>query len=875
MKKFLFLLITSASVLFSGCGDSFYQAQNYFTGPVDGVGIKKTTSIVEGSSEQLFPVVTPSKTSNKEVVWSSSDSAVASVDSTGVVSGITPGSTIITVTTADGGFTDTCDVTVTVKPVSVTGVTINKGTSWILTGGTEQLSAEISPVNATNQNLTWASEDAAIVYVDASGLVTARTAGSTTITVTANDGNFKANCLFTVSDSPVPITGIAQNKQVTVIERGRSERLYTSITPLNATNQNIKWSSSNTGIATVNVFGTVTGVSEGTARITAESIDGGFTAYCDCVIVAESVSVSGVSIVETSVVIAAGFSEQLTALIAPSNASNQNVTWSSSNSSIASVDSSGKVTGIAEGSAVITVTTSDGSKQASCNCLISSIITEVESVSLNKTSTTIEKDRAEQLFASVAPDLASDKSVIWTSSNSSIAAVNGSGVVTGKGLGSATITVTSVNGSKTDACLCTVATEAVIVQSITIPETLTLYAETSSPLPVTFTPSGATNQNVTWASSNSSIASVNSSGVVTSGATAGTAIITATSVDGSKMDSCLVTVKIPLVSINLVPSTSTITSISGTSTITVVYNPAGASDQGVTYKSLNPGIASVNASGVVTAISPGTATITAVSNVGNKSAECMITVKGYTLKYNANGGVGDVPPSAQYGLGVEVLLPGNTGSLVKPGLVFAGWGVASNSGVITTYTMIDANTTLYAQWEYELRSTGPGGGLIFYDKGYYSDGWRYMEAAPEDLGSKMTWASTYLNTGYDPGGGPRSTANVGDGYSNTNNVIALYAAESKTATAAEACRNYSNNIYSDWFLPSQGELQLMHVNLYQQGVGSFKTGGSNYYWSSTQKQNAYWYQYSMNWDFTYNQSFGMANCDSQYNSNWVRPVRRF
>lgn len=171
---------------------------------------------------------------------------------------------------------------------------------------------------------------------------------------------------------------------------------------------------------------------------------------------------TGVALDKTSLTLTVGGFEQLTATIAPANADNQSVTWSSSNPAVAAVDGSGNVTAVGAGSAVITVTAADGGWTASCNVTVSNPVTAVTGVSLNKTSMTLLVGSSEQLTATVAPADADNRSVTWTSSNPAAVTVDGSGNVTAVGAGSAVITVTAADGGWTAACTVT-AKEAIIL----------------------------------------------------------------------------------------------------------------------------------------------------------------------------------------------------------------------------------------------------------------------------------------------------------------------------------------------------------------------------------------------------------------------------
>lgn len=164
---------------------------------VTGVSLnKETTSIDVGDTETLVATVEPAGATNKGVIWSSGNTAVATVDDDGVVTGVATGTAVITVTTADGEFTDTCTVTV---PVHVESVSLNKDTTSLVVSATETLTATVLPSNATDKTVTWVSSDPTKATVSNEGLVTALAAGETTITVTTTDGAFTDTCVVTVT----------------------------------------------------------------------------------------------------------------------------------------------------------------------------------------------------------------------------------------------------------------------------------------------------------------------------------------------------------------------------------------------------------------------------------------------------------------------------------------------------------------------------------------------------------------------------------------------------------------------------------------------------------------------------------------------------
>ena len=220
------------------------------------------------------------------------------------------------------------------------------------------------------------------------------------------------------------------------------------ITPENAENKTIVWSSSNEAVATVE-NGIVSAKKSGTATITAAAADGSeVTATCTVTV---PVSTTGVTLNKETTSITKGGTETLVATVAPANATNQNVTWSSSNTAVATVED-GVVTAVDGGTAMITVTTADGSFTDTCEV---TVIVPVESVSLDQTELNLKHGDVTSdpvtLTATVLPANATNKAVAWTSSDETVAKVE-NGVVTPVGAGTAVITVVTVDGSKKATC---------------------------------------------------------------------------------------------------------------------------------------------------------------------------------------------------------------------------------------------------------------------------------------------------------------------------------------------------------------------------------------------------------------------------------------
>ena len=358
----------------------------------------------------------------------------------------------------------------------------------------------------------------------------------------------------------VAVTGVTLNKtEATLTAKGQTVQLTAMVAPANATNKNVTYATSNAAVATVSESGLVTAVAKGTADITVTTEDGNKTAVCKVTVsIADqptTVAVTGVTLNKKEETLTAkGQTVQLTATVAPANATNKNVTYATSNEKVATVSPEGLVTAVAKGTADITVTTADGNKTAVCKVTVNiadqPTTVAVTGVTLNKTEATLTaKGQTVQLTATVAPANATNKNVTYTTSNAAVATVSESGLVTAVAKGTADITVTTEDGNKTAVCKVTVSIAdqptTVAVTGVTLnkkEETLTAKGQTVQ-LTATVAPANATNKNVTYTTSDETVATVSESGLVTAVAK-GTADITVTTEDGNKTAVCKVTVSI-------------------------------------------------------------------------------------------------------------------------------------------------------------------------------------------------------------------------------------------------------------------------------------------------------------------------------------------
>ena len=268
--------------------------------------------------------------------------------------------------------------TVTVSNKKVTALTLSADTKNLnlTTQTSTSVTAVVAPSDAANPALSWSVSGDAITLgdggVNTTRTVTAQRGGTATITVSTQDGSgISASIEIIVTDDrPTLVTGLGLNKTATSLTVGQKETLLPVFTPTDATNQGVTWSSSAANVASVDATGTVTANAPGTAVITATSNDGGKTASCAVTVSQAAIPVTGVTLDQATASVAVSASLQLTATVLPAEATNKTVRWTSSNPAVAGVDQSGKVSGVAPGTAVITATTADGGKTAACTVTV-------------------------------------------------------------------------------------------------------------------------------------------------------------------------------------------------------------------------------------------------------------------------------------------------------------------------------------------------------------------------------------------------------------------------------------------------------------------------------------------------------------------------
>ena len=416
------------------------------------------------------------------------------------------------------------------KAVEVTAVTISQPTSEMIIGETTQLQVSIVPTNATDKTVTWTSSNKSVATVSESGLVTAISEGVTSITAAA--GGISAFCHITVIKGFVEVSSIRLNTSSLYLVEDEQATLSATVFPEDATDKSVIWRSSDTSVASVE-SGIVSALKSGTATISAES--GKQSAQCIVIVKSNVIPVSEIILNANKLVLMEGQEDELVATVKPDNATDKTVIWTSSDESVAEVDSNGRVYAIKGGATIITATS--GEKQAVCLVEVQKRI-PVSSVTLNKESLTLEKGASETLVAEVSPYDATDKTVIWTSSNPSIASVS-NGVV--KAIAGGNVTITAKAGGLSATCDVTV---IVSVTSIVLSKSsISLNIGDSETIVAKIKPEDATNKNVSWSSNDQAVAIIDDSGTLIAKGQGTTSIIaTAETITAS----CVVTVFPPL-----------------------------------------------------------------------------------------------------------------------------------------------------------------------------------------------------------------------------------------------------------------------------------------------------------------------------------------
>ncbi|WML36114.1 Ig-like domain-containing protein [Clostridium sp. OS1-26] len=411
-------------------------ATDYMTATVRKMGTSQTTTI------------------NQPVTYTSSNNAVVQVNASGTITAIAQGSATITAATAGATNIATCTVTVTSR--SNTNISLDKTSDLIYVGGTDTIKATLNSSDLSNSSVTWSSSNPSIVSVSSSGVLTGVGPGSATVTVTAKTsyGTSSASCFVTVSymgGGTTPTQGFAISKRMDNVEVGKTDTLAASLNSTIIPNANVKWESINKDIASV-ANGVIMGIAPGITTITATEPGGGSAACIVTVYAQGQLPITSITLNKTSDNLLVGASDVLISTLNPIGIAN----WTSSDPSIVTV-SYGVLRGIKPGAATITATTPDGTSSASCTVIVypQDSIIPVQTITLNKNSDTLMIGATDTLTSTLFPTNATNFSLVWTSSDNSVATVS-DGKITAIKSGTAVITAATFDRTVSAICNVTV-----------------------------------------------------------------------------------------------------------------------------------------------------------------------------------------------------------------------------------------------------------------------------------------------------------------------------------------------------------------------------------------------------------------------------------
>ncbi len=537
-------------------------------------------------------------TEMKGFTWTSSDESIATVDDQGWVTAKSAGTCYVTVTSmSNPSVSAKIKVNVT-DPYKVSKITLTDYELTIPVNGTGISYVKMEPETAADFSEIWSSSDNSVATVDGNGLIKGIKAGSCTVTVTSkNNPNVSAEIKVTIVDnstdtttsasttssstettatdsattsvsssvsettstsaSTVGVTSIGITKSVMNLAVGENDYTQVTLFPVNASNKNIIWKSSDEKVAVVD-NGKVTAVGEGSCEITVQSADNPVIATTVKVTVSKAVAttvtststtatttvststqpaetnkITKIDLSKTSMTLNVNEQDISFVTMSPASVADKGEIWTSSDTSVATVNEWGWVTAKKAGSCTITVTsTNNPDVKAYINVtVIDNSVNKIQNISLSKTSMTLNVNEQDISYVTMSPASVADKGEIWTSSDTSVATVNEWGWVTAKKAGSCTITVTSTNNPNVKAYVYVTVIDNSVnkIQNISLTKTsMTLNVDAVDISYVTMTPASVADKGEIWTSSDTSVATVDECGWVTAKGV-GSCVITVTS----------------------------------------------------------------------------------------------------------------------------------------------------------------------------------------------------------------------------------------------------------------------------------------------------------------------------------------------------------
>ena len=543
---------------------------------------------------------------------------------------------------------------------------------------TQQLGVILYPDNATNKAVTYTSSDETVATVSEHGLITAVGPGSAVITVTAADGSGVNKTIpVTVASPAVPVSSVTLECDSMLLGKGQSSEIRASVEPSDATNKALTYSSSDTSIASVDANGVVTGIAAGTAVITVTAADGSNQQAVMSVQVYD-IAVSADCVVEI------GGTVNVSARIIPDDAKEATFTYASSDETVAAVDENGLVTALNYGTTVISVT--DGT-------VTESITIAVVDADACVTNTQLKKGDTMEVQITIYPASQEPASVTLVSSDESVAKIeDGKIVAVGNGSVEITAAITvEVNGEeitliRTFNVSSKIPVTGLTINNLTAPAAMYLGEE--KVLDITVVPSDATDDNLTFTSSDPSVVSIDENGKLIAN-TVGTAVITVAAADGSGTEQ---TVTVTVYDISVPDDIAVETG--NTVDVSAVVIPEGVTGISLSYSSTDESVATVDANGLVTALSYGT-TVISVTDGHITKGIAVTVVDADVIVTNSQLKKGDIAetqvtvyPTNQEVTSITLTSSDNSVARIEDGKIV---GVGNGSAEITAQITVEVN----------------------------------------------------------------------------------------------------------------------------------------------------------------------------------------
>lgn len=557
--------------------------------------------LYNGETKRLTYKVLPENATYPGVIWTSFDTSVVTVDDSGMLTAKGPGSTqIMIMSVENGSYYDICTVVVKQK---ATGVKMNYKEITMNRSEYFDMEVTVTPINSTEASLIWESLNPQVATVSSTGRITARAEGTAIIAVRTLSGA-TSYCTVTVLE---PVISLELDPTDLVIEVGEIFQIDPVFKPIKPTIQDVKWTSYDTKIATVNAMGEVEAISHGSTIITCETVDGGYRAFCLVQVIdpAFEITVSPDNY-------RLGYGKTITLEASVTNhgkpVENMPLIWESSDESICTVDDRGRVTGVGFGYATIRVEIDD-EFGAFATCEIR-VVREVTSIRLNHNAITIIQGQSASLKADIKPSNATYNEATFSSDDETVAVVDEDGTITAITPGTTWVWAKAKdNSGKYARCWVTVI-EPIPATGITVSDKqIVLIAGESKKMVYTMKPRNTTD-NLVWSSGEETIATVNSNGVITAHRT-GTTTVTAMTDSGK-------TAQIEVIVIGL--SRTSVEMALYDNRVTLYVDGATT---GVRWDSENSSIVEVK-NGQLTSRKVGTTYVTATVN--GRKLRCKVTV---------------------------------------------------------------------------------------------------------------------------------------------------------------------------------------------------------------------------------------------------------